>query len=44
MIEEYGLYRMKAVLEAFGAGKGADAAFEDGLGVTYSEFISGWGK
>lgn len=40
----YGLYRMKALLEGFGAGKGADAAFEDAFGITYSEFVSGWGK
>jgi tetratricopeptide (TPR) repeat protein len=44
LIEKYGLYRMKAVLKAFGTGKGADAAFEDALGVTYSQFIEGWGK
>ncbi|MEJ2696677.1 MAG: peptidase MA family metallohydrolase [Candidatus Sulfobium sp.] len=44
LIDRYGLYRVRAVLEAFGAGKEADAAFEDGLGVTYSRFISSWGK
>ncbi len=44
LIEKYGLYRMKALLEAFGTGEGPDAAFEDALGITYSRFISSWGK
>ncbi|MEJ2683639.1 MAG: hypothetical protein P8Z71_04485 [Candidatus Sulfobium sp.] len=44
LIGKYGLYRMKAVLQGFGAGKGPDAAFEDALGITYSQFIARWGK
>lgn len=44
LTDRYGLYRMKAVLEGFGSGKEADDAFEDALGITYGEFVSGWGK
>lgn len=44
LIDRYGLYRMKEVLQGFGAGKGADRAFEDALGITYNQFIAGWGR
>jgi tetratricopeptide (TPR) repeat protein len=44
LIEKYGLYRMKTLLEAFGTGEVPDAAFEDALGITYNRFISNWGK
>ena len=44
LMDKYGLYAIRTMLEGFGAGKGADAAFEDAFGIRYSQFISGWGK
>lgn len=44
LVDRYGLYRVKTMLEGFGAGKGADDAFEDAFDITYSGFISRWGK
>ena len=44
LIDRYGLYLVKTMLEGFGEGKGADAAFEDAFDITYSSFISRWGK
>lgn len=44
LVNKYGLYGIKTMLEGFGAGKGADAAFENAFGITYRQFISSWGK
>lgn len=44
LIDKYGLYSVETMLEAFGRGESADEAFRDGFGVTYSQFVSGWGK
>jgi Tfp pilus assembly protein PilF len=44
MIDEYGIYRVKAVLDELAAGADAEKAISNGLTLSYEEFERGWKK
>lgn len=44
LIEKYGVYRMKEFLQSLSAGAELEQAFKGAFGITYSEFVSSWGK
>jgi tetratricopeptide (TPR) repeat protein len=44
LIEKYGMYRMKEMLESISKGNNPDQAFRNAFSKTYSDFIREWGK
>jgi tetratricopeptide (TPR) repeat protein len=44
LIERYGVYRMKEFLQSLSGGTDLEQAFRGAFGITYSEFVSSWGK
>jgi tetratricopeptide (TPR) repeat protein len=44
LIERHGFYRMKEFLLSLSRETGLEQAFKDSFGVSYSEFVSSWGK
>lgn len=44
LVEKHGFYRMKEFLLSLSRETGLEQAFKDSFGVSYSEFVSSWGK
>jgi len=44
LIEKYGMYRMKEMLESLSKGSDPDQAFRNAFSKTYADFIKEWGK
>jgi tetratricopeptide (TPR) repeat protein len=44
LIETYGLYRIKEMLESLSKGTDINQAFKDAFSKTYADFISEWGR
>jgi tetratricopeptide (TPR) repeat protein len=44
LVERYGLYRVKGMLEYLGAGRPLNDAFVDAFGESYDRFVAEWGK
>jgi tetratricopeptide (TPR) repeat protein len=44
LIERYGIYRVKKMLESLSAGNDTDNAFRDAFSKSYTEFIREWGQ
>ena len=44
LIEKYGMYRMKEMLESLSKGSDPDQAFRNAFSKTYADFIREWGK
>jgi len=44
LIERYGIYRMKKMLESLSTGNDLDNAFRDAFSNSYAEFIREWGQ